>query len=89
MLNNYYPSKIINLVYGLMDKYACGLDVYLCSLIDALIIFFGKELPDIRWTYECSDFPDEESGVCSFCWIEDGYPQMIMFNYTYSGWEIL
>lgn len=89
MLDNYYPSKIINQVYDLMDEYAYGLDIYLRGLIDALINFFDKELPNVQWTYECSTFPDEEGGVCAFCWVEDGHPQMVIFDYTYSGWEML
>ena len=89
MLNNYYPSKIINQVYDLMDEHAWGLDKYFRSLVDALINFFDKELPDVQWTYECSNFPDDEDGVCAFCWVEDGHPQMVLFGYTYSDWEVL
>ena len=89
MANTFYPSKIINQLYDIMDAYAWGVDRYLYELVYALEDSFKKNWPDIQWKWARSEFPDEEGGVCAFCWVEDGHPQMIMFDYTYSGWEVL
>lgn len=83
MLGKFHPSIIVDEVYDIMDEYERGFnDEYEAKLIDKLTDYFEKKLPD-EYLLCCSEYPNEFGGVCAISFIEEGHPQLIMFDYVY------
>ena len=82
MVGNFHPSAMVDEIYGIMDSYETeGMDLYNAGLCDALIDFMtqsGKE-----YQLACSDWPNEEGGVCALSFIDGGFAQLVMFDYKY------
>ena len=82
MLGKFHPSIIVDEVYDIMDEYERGFNVeYVAKLIDKLTDYFEEKLPE--YLLCCSEYPNETGGVCAISFIEDGHPQLIMFDYIY------
>ena len=81
MLGNFHPSTIENKIYDIMEEFEIGCDLYQHSVTDKI----AEWLCDLHIEYQlcCSDWPNEEGGVCAIAFIEDGYPHLIIFDYKY------
>ena len=75
----FYPSEIKNDIYDIMDEYLAGSDLYEEDLIDTICCFFEDN--EIEYQFDISYWPDYMGGVCALAWIEDGHPQMEMFDW--------
>ena len=75
----FYPSEIKNDIYDIMDEYLAGSDLYEEDLIDVICKFFEDN--NIEFQYEVAIWPDCYGGSCAFAWIENGHPQMEMFDW--------
>ena len=83
MLGNFNPSAIVNEIYDMMDDYEThGCDLYDFGLTDAIADYLANCL-HIEYNLACSDWPNEEGGVCGVAFVDDGHPQLIMFDYKY------
>ena len=83
MIGNYsfYPSLIEDEIYGLMDDYILGTDIYEEALVEAISNNFSVYHPDNQWKLNCCEWPNMEGGVCTVAWTEKGYLNMITFEY--------
>ena len=81
MLGNFHPSHIENKIYDVMEEFEIGCDLYKHSLTDKLAEWFGEL--NIEYQLCCSDWPNEEGGVCAVAFVEDGYPHLVVFDYQY------
>ena len=89
MLGNekFYPSAIEDAIYGMMDDYMLGMEIYEEGLVDAVTDFLTNYVPTVKWNLACSEWPDCSGGVCYVSWIENGHLHMIGFDYKKeSGW---
>ena len=76
----FYPSKIKDDIYNIMDEYLAGSDLYEEDLIDTICHFFEDN--GIEYQFDISRWPDDFGGVCAFAWNDEtGHPQMIMFDW--------
>lgn len=78
-MTKFYPSEIKNDIYNIMDEYIVGSDLYEEYLIDTICHFFEDN--EIKYQFDVSHWPDDFGGECAFAWIENGHPQMIMFDW--------
>lgn len=84
--SGFYPSKIEDQIYEMMDDYAIGSDTYEEGLTDAIIDYFMNYYPASEWKFACSPWPDMSGGgVCAVSWIENGHCHMAMFDYRKEG----
>ena len=81
MLGNFHPSAIANQIYNILEGYEIKIDVYEHDAIDAIISYIEEF--HIEYNLCCSDWPNEEGGVCGIAFVDQGYPQLIMFDYEY------
>lgn len=77
----WYPSRIENEIYSMMDDYMIGMETYEKGLVDAITDFFSNYCHNIEWNLACSEWPDYSGGVCYVSWIEEGHIHMIGFDY--------
>jgi hypothetical protein len=81
MLGNFHPSRIKNEIFNnLMDDYFVGMDTYDCGLVDAVADYLSNHAR-VEYNLVCSPWPNMEGGCCSVAWVEDGFPQLIAFDY--------
>ena len=81
MLGNFNPSKTYEMVEKLISAYETpNTEVYYYTATDAVIGFLSHS--GYKYLLTCASWPNEEGGVCSACWVEDGQPQMIVFDYV-------
>ena len=79
----FYPSKLVDEIYGIMDDYDLNFDTYQIGVIDAIIDFL-KNYAKVEYNYSCLDSdPFAPRGFCAFSFIdENGHPQVIHFEYA-------
>lgn len=82
MKGNFHPSKIENQIYSLMEDYSIGTDVYSHKLTLKLVDWFNSL--GLEFQLECAIDEDAEGGVCAVAFVDEGYPHLIMFDYTYN-----
>ena len=71
-------------VYCILDGYETeGCDLYNYGAISAIGNYFKSKRPLTKWVCDISEWPNEEGGVCAVAFVENGYPQLIMFDYKY------
>lgn len=78
-MNKFYPSKIKNEIYEIMEDYYKDEfnEVFSKELTSFLITFFEKKGIEANYEIEeCGNFSDE---CVFFAWIEDGHLQSISF----------
>ena len=78
------PSKIENEIYGILEDYEVGIDLYEVGATDAVTDYLAHHCPECKgqWQLGCSTWPNETGGVCAVSWIEDGTIHSLMFDYT-------
>lgn len=82
MLGNFHPSTIVNDIYEILDDYEIKTDVFEHGATDAIADFLENKL-HIEFNLCCSDWPNEEGGVCAVAFIDNGFPQLVVFDYEY------
>ena len=83
MLGTFNPSFTANEIYDMMDDYEThGCDLYDHGLCDAIADYLANHA-HIEYNLCCSDWPNEEGGVCAVTFVDGGHPQLIMFDYKY------
>ena len=84
MLGEFHASTIVNDIYDILDDYETeGLDLYNFGVTDAITDYLTNHIK-VEFQLACSDWPNEEGGVCSVAFVEGGYPHLVMFDYKYS-----
>lgn len=76
------PSKIEDEIYGILEDYEVGTNLYEYNATNAVTDLLVNYCPTIQWQLGCSEWPDCTGGVCAVSWIEDGTIHTIMFDYT-------
>ena len=78
------PSKIENEIYGILEDYEVGIDLYQEGATGAVSDYLAYHCPEHKgqWQLGCSAWPNETGGVCAVSWIEDGTIHSIMFDYV-------
>ena len=84
MLGPFNPSAIVNEIYDIMEDYEIGVETYAYDVTDAITEYFTNNLK-MEYNLCCAEWPNEEGGVCAVAFIDNGHPQLIMFDYKY--WE--
>lgn len=83
MLGNFNPSTIVNDIYTILDDYETeGLDLYNHGAIDAITDFLTTQAR-VEYLLDCSEWPDENGGVCAVAFVDGGHPQLVIFDYKY------
>ena len=81
MIGNFNPSKILNEIYTILDDYETeGLDLYNESAVDAIMDYLNN-YAKVEFLFCCSPWPNNEGGVCVTSFVEDGHPQLVVFDY--------
>lgn len=84
MLGEFHASTIVNDIYDILDDYETeGLDLYNFGATDAIADYLTNYVK-VEFQLACSEWPNEEGGVCSVAFVEGGHPQLVMFDYKYS-----
>lgn len=85
MLGEFHASTIVNDIYDIMDDYETeGLDLYNFGVTDAIADYLTNYVK-VEFQLACSEWPNEEGGVCSVAFVDHGHPQLVMFDYKYSN----
>ena len=79
------PSAIEDKIYGIMENYEAGTELYEEVLTDVLADYLTKEYPSMQWNLGCSEWPNTNGGICAVSWMEEGHLHMIMFDYIKKG----
>lgn len=82
MLGNLNPSTIATKIYDIMDDYEIAIDVFDYGAVDAVVDYLTNHI-HVEYNLACSDWPNEEGGVCAIAFIDAGHPQLVMFDYEY------
>lgn len=84
MLGNmkFVPSHIEDEIYGIMEDYECGLDLYGEGLVPVVADFLTNCGTKIEWQLCCSEWPDMTGGACFISWVEEGHIHAIGFDYV-------
>jgi hypothetical protein len=82
MLGNFNPSVIVNKIYDILEDYEVKTDVYNHEAVNEIADYFEHEW-HIEYNLCCSDWPNEEGGVCGIAFVDCGHPQLVMFDYEY------
>ena len=83
MLGEFHPSMIINKVYSILDSYETeGLDLYNFGATDAIADFLTNHAR-VEFQLVCSDWPNKEGGACAVAFVDNGHPQLVLFDYKY------
>lgn len=84
MLGEFHASTIVNDIYDILDDYETeGLDLYNFGATDAIADYLTNYVK-VEFQLACSEWPNEEGGVCSVAFVEGGHPHLVMFDYKYS-----
>lgn len=81
----WYPSKVEDEIYGIMEADEIGIDLYNEYVIDAITDYFTNYSGIEEWNLGSSLWPNESGGVCFVSWIEDGHIHMIGFDFIKNG----
>ena len=79
------PSAIEDKIYGIMEDYEAGIELYEEALTDAISDYLTKNFPGMEWNLACSEWPNTNGGVCAVSWVEVEHLHMIMFDYIKKG----
>ena len=83
MLGNFNPSVIVNDIYIILDDYETeGLDLYNYGAIDASNDYLTN-YAKIEFLLYCIEWPNKEGGACAVSFVENGHPQLVLFDYKY------
>ena len=83
MLGNFNPSVIVNEIYAILDDYETeGLDLYNYGAVDAITDYLTN-YAKVEYLLCCSEWPNEEGGACAVSFVENGHPQLVLFDYKY------
>lgn len=80
MFGEFHPSVHLDNIYNLMADYDENFDHYNKDAIFAIIDYFTKY--NMNYQLACSPWPDECGGVCSVAFIDNSYPQLVVFDYV-------
>ena len=84
MLGEFHASTIVNDIYDILEDYETeGLDLYNFGATDAIADYLTNHVK-VEFQLACSEWPNEEGGVCSVAFVEGGHPHLVMFDYKYS-----
>lgn len=84
MLGEFHASTIVNDIYDILEYYETeGLDLYNFGVTDAIADYLTNHVK-VEFQLACSEWPNEEGGVCSIAFIEGGHPHLVMFDYKYN-----
>lgn len=81
------PSIIEDQLLDILEEHAKGCDIYDETATDSIINFMAKYFPNITFKLGCSEWPNQNGGVCCISWIEpdDNYLGSLMFDYVKEG----
>ena len=79
------PSAIEDAIYGMMDDYMLGIEIYEEGLVDAVTDFLTNYAPVVEWNLACAEWPNCKGGSCFVSWIEAGHLHVIGFDYKKEG----
>lgn len=83
MLGNFNPSTIVNEIYSILDDYETeGLDLYSYGATNAITDYLNN-YAKVEYLLAYSEWPNEEGGICAVSFIENGHPQLVLFDYKY------
>lgn len=83
MLGNFNPSTIVNEIYSILDDYETeGLDLYNFGATDAITDYLNN-YAKVEYLLNCTEWPNKEGGVCAVSFVENGHPQLVLFDYKY------
>lgn len=83
MLGNFNPSEIIDEIFTIMDDYETeGMGIYNYGVTDAIIDYLANYVK-VEWLCNCSVWPNGEGGICSIGFVDNGHPQLVVFEYRY------
>lgn len=78
----FYPSKLVDEIYSIMDGFDLNFDTYHIDVFDAIIDFLNDVKVEYNYSILDSD-PYDNRGFCAFSFIdENGHPQVIHFEYA-------
>lgn len=84
MLGEFHASTIVNDIYSILDDYETeGVDLFNFGATDAIADYLTNYVK-VEFQLACSEWPNEEGGVCSVAFVEGGHPQLVMFDYKYN-----
>ena len=84
MLGEFHASTIVNDIYSILDDYETeGVDLFNFGATDAIADYLTNYVK-VEFQLACSEWPNEEGGVCSVAFVEGGHSQLVMFDYKYS-----
>lgn len=82
MLGTAWRSSVIeDEIYGIMETYEIGTDIFQEGAIEAISDYFMNYHPATNWKLGCTRWPNNAGGVCAVSWTEGDYLGMIMFDY--------
>lgn len=85
MLGEFRPSEIYNEICDILDGYETeGNDLYNYGAVDAITDYLTN-YAGVEYNLACSDWPNEEGGVCAVSFVEFGFPHLVMFDYKYNS----
>lgn len=79
------PSKIEDEIYGILEDYEVGTNLYEYDATNAAADFLCNYYPTIQWQLGCSEWPDYSGGSCFISWIENDHLHTIGFDYKKEG----
>lgn len=83
MLGNFNPSDVVNEIYTILDDYETeGLDLYNYGAIDAITDYLTN-YARVEYLIDCINWPDERGGSCAVSFVDNGHPQLVLFDYKY------
>lgn len=83
MLGYFNPSVIVNEIYSILDDYETeGLDLYNFGATDAITDYLNN-YAKVEYLLACTEWPNEEGGACAVSFVENGHPQLVLFDYKY------
>lgn len=79
----FYPSKIVDEIYSIMDDYDLNFDLYHYGVFKAISDYL-ENYAQVEYNYSILDSdPFGNRGYCAFSFIdENGHPQVIHFEYA-------
>ena len=84
MLGEFHASAIVNKIYDILDDYETeGLDLYNFGATDAIVDYLANYVK-VEYQLACSEWPNEEGGVCGIAFVDGGRPHLVMFDFKYN-----
>lgn len=78
---NFHPSVIEDTIYSILIDYSLGTDTYEEGAINAILDFF-QYVGNDNFKLCCSPWPNMMGGTCSVAFVEDGYANLVVFDYS-------